>query len=145
MCRRPLGNYPETGFGASKTSEDRCQLFFRSQARRRSKPVQGSSQRRTPALESLLVAGLVVRRTVLPAAKHNANPLRGQGPDGGVMVDSLVPHLLVVGLGPGRLQARLSSELVKCLTQKSRAGVARVYPFSLATAHGDGSGAGEVD
>src|ERR1039458_10057485 len=139
------GGSPETGFGASKTSEDRCQRFSCSSAgRRSSEPVQGSSQRRPPALEGLLVAGLVVRRTLLPATKPNANPLKGQGSDGGVMVDSLVPHLLVISLGPGRFQARLGSELVKGLTHKGRAGEAPMNPFTLAAPHGNGGRSGET-
>src|ERR1019366_307482 len=76
--------------------------FFCSSAGRRScEPVEGSNQRGASAHESLLVAGLVVRCTVFPTTKHDASALEGQGADGGVMVDSLVPLLLVRGLGQG--------------------------------------------
>ena len=85
----------------SKASEDRCQPYCSSASRVNCEPLQICNQRRTPARESLLVPDFVIESTVLPAAKHDANRLKGLGSDRGVMVDSLVPHLFVVGHGPG--------------------------------------------
>ena len=65
------------------------------------KLAQGRGEGRTMALQRLLVAGLVVKRMILPTTMENANPLEGEAAHGRVMVGAALAHLLVIAPRPG--------------------------------------------
>jgi hypothetical protein len=64
------------------------------------------------------ISVLVVRRTVLPAAKHDANPFESQGSHRGMVILTTLALLLVIGTRPNRLRNRVSRPFVKTLAQK---------------------------
>ena len=87
---------------------------------------------RTPPA-SAFIAGSVVGPLVLPAAKKNSKPLKGERADGGVMTFASLALLLVAASGPIGRSNRVSSPFMKGLTHKLRAGPPEVDPLTLST------------
>src|SRR5271167_757637 len=101
-------------------------------------------QRRTPTFERLQVNLLVIGCTVFPATVKDANPLEGQGADGGVVFGPLLDLLFIIGAGPRRPTAGMGGELVKALAQEFGAGPPPMHPARLAAFLRDRSDAGEL-
>ena len=87
---------------------------------------------RTPPA-SAFIAGSVVGPLVLPAAKKNSKPLKGERADGGVMTFASLALLLVAASGPIGRSNRVSSPFMKGLTHKLRAGPPEVDPLTSST------------
>lgn len=77
-------------------------------------------------LKSHQVAGLVVGSAVDPATIEDANPLEGQGAQGGLMAHAASAAGVVEGLGPERSRYGLPDPLDEGLTQEGGAGPAPV-------------------
>ncbi len=90
-----------------------------------------------PLLQRGEVATLVVRCSVNPASPENADPLEGQGADGGVVRGALASVLLIERLGPEGGHERLLGPLDEGLTSKGRTSSTPVYDGGGAAALGD--------
>src|SRR5437899_1242423 len=86
----------------------------------------------------LRVVGLVVH----PTAIDDANPFESESAGGGRVLEAARPHLVVVGASPGRVPDRVSSELVKGLTDEIGASQPAVNHAGFATFLGDRRNAG---
>src|SRR5579864_2266556 len=58
---------------------------------------EGRGQVRTSPGQRREISGLVISHTILPAAKHDANPFEGQGSHYGMVVLTTLALLLVIG------------------------------------------------
>src|SRR5207244_2299228 len=74
----------------------------------------------------------------------NANPLVGQGANGGMVRNAVLPLLLVISPRPERLFSGRIREFVKGLAQELGTGPAPVHPAHLAARRSDGSDAREL-
>jgi hypothetical protein len=101
-------------------------------------------QRRAPTTERLQITLFVIGRTVFPTTVKDANPLEGQGAEGGVMFGPLLDLLFIIGAGPRRPTAGVGGELVKALAQELGTGPPPMHPARLATLLRDGGDAGEL-
>src|SRR5207245_8767819 len=127
-----------------KTSELLGSRFFSRMSllggqRRRREP-----QGRMAPLEGPQVKRFVVGGTGFPAAIENANPLVGQGANGGMVRNAVLPLLLVISRRPERLFSGRIREFVKGLAQELGTGPAPVHPAHLAARRSDGSDAREL-
>ena len=88
-------------------------------------------------LESEEVARFVVGGAVDPAAKEDADPLEGQGADGGVVGGALGAVAVVEGACPEGAPDGLSGPLDEGLAKELGTGPAPVDPVFVATALGE--------
>ena len=68
--------------------------------------------------QGIQVDHLVVRRSVLPAAIDDADPLEGQRPQCSLAGGASVTLLVIEGLGPVTVRDRQGGELYEGLTQE---------------------------
>src|SRR6476619_6679747 len=101
-------------------------------------------QRGAALFECIQVLRLVVRDTILPTAKEDANPVEGQGPNGGVMSLSAGSPQLVVGLGPSGSPQGMQSKFMEGLPQEFGASVAAMHDGGAAAAFGHRGNAAEI-
>jgi hypothetical protein len=94
--------------------------------------------------ESFYVSIGIVRNAFFPASEQNADPFKGQSPHGNVVTLASGDLGLIVGLSPGAETDRVSSELVKRLPLKLRAGPSEVDAEALAAGDADGGNAGQI-
>src|SRR5262249_7590727 len=95
---------------------------------------EGRGQMRTSGGQGREISGFVIRHAILPAAKHDANPFEGQGPDRGMVFLAALALALVIDTRPNRLRDRVSRPFVKALPQKLGTGPAKMHPFLLSAA-----------
>src|ERR1039458_7129163 len=89
-------------------------------------------QGRAAAAQTRDIAGVVIGDAVLPAAKRDADPLEGQGPDGGVMAFPGLDLPLIVDARPVAEADRMAGPFVKRLAEKPRTSPSGVNPYALA-------------
>src|SRR4249920_2027081 len=77
---------------------------------------------------------LIVGCAGLPATVHDADPLVGQGSQGGLVRASLGALALVIGAGPERARDRAAGPFDEGLAQEGRAGEAPMDPALVAAA-----------
>src|SRR5579864_3118890 len=92
---------------------------------------EGRGQVRTSPGQRREISGLVISHTILPAAKHDANPFKGQGPHRSMVFLAALALSLVVGTRPHRLRDRVCRPFVKTLPQEFGTRPAEVHPFLL--------------
>jgi len=85
-------------------------------------------ERRASSPEGPDVAGFVVGRPILPAAEEDADPLEGQGTEGGMMAFPAFSLEVVEGAGPGGVLDGESGELVESLAEEGGSGPPLVCP-----------------
>jgi hypothetical protein len=73
---------------------------------------------RTSGLESFEITSRVVSRALFPASKQDADPLKSDGANGGVMALTVKALLCIMSLGPGTGADGLAGKLVERLAQE---------------------------
>src|SRR5262249_56565732 len=90
------------------------------------------------AQETLLVGGLLVGGSILPAAKQDSLPFVGERAHGGMVIELVHLALVIIeGSRPFAGSNGLTGILVESLTQEFRATPAKVNPLGVAAADRD--------
>jgi hypothetical protein len=88
------------------------------------------------------IARLIVRDAVDPAAEEDANPLEGEGAEGGLVLHAASLAACVEGVGPEGARDGLPNPLDEGLSEEGGALIAPVDGGLVAAAFGDGGDAG---
>ena len=89
---------------------------------------------RTPMYQDVKRDRVIVRRAILPTPTEATEPLKRQGPDGGLMCGALVALLRVVGAGPEGMPKGFSGPFHARLSQACGALPAPMDPGFIAAA-----------
>src|ERR1700674_2055371 len=76
---------------------------------------------------------IVIGFVIFPAAEHDTDPFKGQGPDRRVVLFAVGALLLIIQFGPSAELPGLIGELVERLKHKLGTRPAAMYPKCLAT------------